>query len=400
MNSCGRLFGALPALVSVCLLSAPSFAQMPNWPKQNQIDLAPFEAVAEDLLGSPLGNQGSPDPSLQKCEMSKERSALVAGLTPQGTRQINPAVNTPDAANGLTTKVRSIDIYSTATGCAKLDSEEYLATVPDQDRAAFSAQHVQQPVFIRARFITGSLNKKGLRADNSVVIQHLPTGRQDYPWVVRTWNKSAWKGTRAAYGIAHWPPMISITLGFHPPSSNGKFHTVQLIGTYMGAGHHLSPSVMLVWFKNGHAYSRMWTGELVKSIRDEKLHGINFSAFNMTDFSWQFDCHVDGVAQDYYRVIDTYDCEAVSQSEFGKDDVFRSSKLVKLTAEAEAKTQLSVPVQAEGSNNPDGAAECVKAYAAARVCQNIPSDPFGITRGICTTTVKNKFGGSGCKLPF
>lgn len=344
MNSYGRLLGAVLALVSVCLLSALSFAQMPNWPKQNQIDLAPFEAVAEKFFGSPLGNQGSPDSSLQKCKMSKERSALVAGLTPQGTRQINPAVNTPDAANGLTTKVRSIDIYSTATGCAKLDSAEYLATVADQDRAAFSAQHVQQPVFIRARFSTGSLNRKGLRADNSVVIQHLPTGLSDYPWVVRTWNKYAWKGTKAAYGLAYWPPMIGITLEFSSASSDAEFHTVQMIGTYNDAGQSFSPSVMLAWIKGGHAYSRMWVGELVNSFRDDKRHGINFSGLNMTDFSFQFDCHVDDVAQDYYRVINT--------------------------------------------------------YAAARLCQNIPSDPFGIARGLCTSTVKNKFGGSGCKLPF
>ncbi len=400
MNSCGRLFGALPALVSVCLLSAPSFAQMPSWPKQNQIDLAPFEVVAENLFGSPLGNQGSPDPSLQKCEMSRERSALVAGLTPQGTRQMNPAANTPDAANGLTTKVRSIDIYSTATGCAKLDSAEYLATVVDEDRAAFSAQHVQQPVFIRARFSTGSLNKKGLRADNSVVIKHLPTGLSDYPWVVRTWNKYAWKGTKAAYGLAYWPPMIGITLEFSSASSDAEFHTVQMIGTYNDAGQSFSPSVMLGWIKGGHAYSRMWTGELVNSFRDDKRHGINFSGLNMTDFSFQFDCHVDDVAQDYYRVINTYDCHAVSQSEFGKEGVFRSSQLVKMAAEVEAKAELAAVAGPEDSSSPDAAGECVKAYTAARLCQNIPSDPFGIARGLCTSTVKNKFGGSGCKLPF
>jgi hypothetical protein len=402
MNFYGRLLGAVPAIFSVCLLSAPSFAQTPNWPKQNQIDLAPFEAVVETLFGSLGGNQGSPDPSLQKCEMSKARSALVAGLTPQGTRQINPAVNTPDAANGLTTSVRSIDILSTASGCAKLDSAAYLAAAADDQRAAFSAQHVQQPIFIRARFSTGSVNKKGLRADHAMVVQHVPTGLPDYPWVVRTWNHYAWKGTKAAYGIAYWPPMIGITLIFQSVPGNIEVHKVELIETYVDANQSVSPalSLALYWEKEGHAYYRFWNAGLVNSYRDETQHGMNFSGINTTDFSFELDCYVDNEKQDYYRVINTYDCVSVKESEFGEEGVFRSSQLIRLAAEAEASERLATVARTGAPGGSSGAAECVKAYAAAKACDNMPSDPFGVARGLCTSAVKSKFGGSGCRLPF
>ncbi|WP_062810705.1 hypothetical protein [Alcanivorax sp. NBRC 102028] len=44
------------------------------------------------------------------------------------------------------------------------------------------------------------------------------------------------------------------------------------------------------------------------------------------------------------------------------------------------------------------AAECSKAYAAKKVCENMPGDPFGLlTRG-CMAQVKKKFGGSGCSI--
>jgi hypothetical protein len=408
MSSGGRIIAILLAMTPLLSSVSVATAQGPRWPQQTQMDLAPFAAAAENLLGAALGNQGSPDPSLQKCDMSKERMARAVGLTPQGTRHLNPAATTPDLALGLTTTVRSIELYSTATGCATLGSAEYLATVPDQQRAAFSSTGVQQPVFIRARFSTGSHNKKGLSADNTVVIRHMPSGLPDYPWVIRSWNKYAWKGTKAAYGVSHWPPLIGITLNFQSSSTKADFHSVQLTATYADTGQPVSRALMLAWQKDGREYSRTWNGELVNAFRDDKRHGVNFAGVNTTDWSFEFDCYHDGAVVDHYRVVDTYDCEAVKKSEIGQKDVFQSSILIKAAAAAEAQAVLapaattmdSASTSTSTSTSASASAECLKAYAAARLCQNMPADPFGVARGVCANTVKSKFGGSGCKLPF
>src|SRR5690554_6557214 len=387
------LLGILPLL----MVGGASAAQGSKWPQQTQIDLAPFAAAAENLLGAPLGNQGAPDPSLQRCDMSKERLALAIGMTPQGTRHLNPAANTANVASGLTTRVRSIELYSTTAGCARLGSADYLATVPDAQRAAYSAVHVQQPVFIRARFHAGSFNKQGLSADNTVVIRHLPTGLPDYPWAVRTWNRYAWKGTKAVYGVAHWPTLTGMTLSFQSAVADIEFHTVQLTETYIESGQRASSALMLAWQKDGHAYSRTWNAELVNAFRDDKRHGVNFAGVNTTDWSFEFDCYVDGVVADYYRVINTYDCEAVPESQSGQQGVLASSRLIKLAAQAEAQAAMADAGTPAGAS---GGAECLKAYAAAKLCENMPSDPFGVARGLCTHSVKSRFGGSGCKLPF
>jgi hypothetical protein len=235
-----------------------------------------------------------------------------------------------------------------------------------------------------------------------MVVQHVPTGLPDYPWVVRTWNHYAWKGTRAAYGIAYWPPMIGITLTFRSVPGNAEFHKVELTKTYVDANQPVSPalSLALYWKEDGHNYRRFWNAGFVNSYRDDTQHGMNFSGVNTSDFSFEFDCYVDNEKQDYYRVINTYDCVSATEREFGEAGVFRSSRLIRLAAETEASERLAAAAKTAGSGGYDSAEECVKAYAAAKVCENMPSDPFGVARGICTSTVKNKFGGSGCKLPF
>ena len=56
------------------------------------------------------------------------------------------------------------------------------------------------------------------------------------------------------------------------------------------------------------------------------------------------------------------------------------------------------PVQATGLEAT--ATECSKAYAAKKVCENMPGDPFGLLMRGCMAQVKKKFGGMGCSIPF
>ena len=44
------------------------------------------------------------------------------------------------------------------------------------------------------------------------------------------------------------------------------------------------------------------------------------------------------------------------------------------------------------------ATECSKAYAAKKVCETMPGDPFGLLMRGCMAQVKKKFGGSGCSI--
>ncbi len=44
------------------------------------------------------------------------------------------------------------------------------------------------------------------------------------------------------------------------------------------------------------------------------------------------------------------------------------------------------------------ATECAKAYAAKKVCETLPGDPFGLLMRGCMAQVKKKFGGSGCSI--
>ena len=44
------------------------------------------------------------------------------------------------------------------------------------------------------------------------------------------------------------------------------------------------------------------------------------------------------------------------------------------------------------------ATECSKAYAAKKVCETLPGDPFGLLMRGCMAQVKKKFGGSGCSI--
>lgn len=50
------------------------------------------------------------------------------------------------------------------------------------------------------------------------------------------------------------------------------------------------------------------------------------------------------------------------------------------------------------TNSSGTAAECGKALAARKACEQIPGDPFGIAVKVCVGQVKKKFGGMNCPL--
>lgn len=51
-----------------------------------------------------------------------------------------------------------------------------------------------------------------------------------------------------------------------------------------------------------------------------------------------------------------------------------------------------------GTSSSNTAAECGKALAALKACEQIPGDPFGIAVKVCVDQVKRKFGGMNCPL--
>lgn len=365
-----------------------------DWPKQTQIDAAPFFTAFDRVFPlASVDDQGSPDPALQRCDLSEEQQWQAVGLTTAGIDAINPAAHMPEASAGLTSKGRSIEVLSNAAGCAMLQAPEFLNNIPDMEKLFFSTRHLQQPVFIRVHYETGTLKKSNpTRSDNKVTIQHVPTGIKDYPWAVRSWRQYKITG----------PYTIEMTgTGLHFDGVNGAaaYESVVLERLYDNKGKLMpSPPLRLQWQHEGEGFMRVWSGPLIFSYRDSKRHGLNFIGLDLQDGSFQYDCYGDDQAFDYYRIINDYDCASAQASEFGQQGVFRSSTLTKLAAREEATAVIAA---AEGDPAAAGmAGECVKAYAAARVCEQMPSDPFGIVRGVCASGVKKKFGGSGCKLPF
>lgn len=396
MKAWSRIIGVM-ALVSSVPVGAQTLAEKfsdTDWPKQTQIDTAPFLTVFDQVF--PLASaddQGSPDPELLLCDLSEEQQWQAVGLTPAGIDSINPASHMPEASAGLTSKARSIEVRSSAAGCARFQAPEYLNNTPDAEKAYFSTRHLQQPVYIRVHFETGTRKKsRPTRSDNTVVIQHVATGIQDHPWAVRTWRQYKVSGP---YSMQ----MTITSLSFENADGQADYESVALSRSYDKQGELMpSTTVHLHWQNNDVRFMRGWSSFMVYSYRDGKRHGLNFSGVNMAEGSFQYDCFADDKPLDYYRIINDYDCASVQAEEFSQEGVFRSSSLTKQAAQAEAESAIAAI-----DDDPAAAAiagECVKAYAAARVCQQIPSDPFGIARGVCTSGVKKKFGGSDCKLPL
>jgi hypothetical protein len=363
-----------------------------DWPKQTRIDTAPFIDVFDQVFPLASGDdKGLLDPALLRCELSEEQQWQAVGLTKAGIDEINPAAHMPEASAGLTSRPQSIEVRSTVAGCAILQNPEYLNNVPDTEKAFFSTRHLQQPVYIRAQYETGTRKRsQPTRSDNTVMIQHIATGIRDYPWAVR--NRHQYKIT-GAFEIQ----MTATSLYFEGLGDQAAYHYVVLERSFDKHGKLMpSPTLRLHWQNDGEKFMRVWSGFLLFSYRDGKRHGLNFNGVKLDDGSFQYDCYDGDQALDYYRIINDYDCAPALAPEFGQDGVFRSATLTKRAAEEEAV----VAVANSESAVPGMAGECVKAYAAARICQQMPSDPFGIARGICASGVKKKFGGSSCKLPF
>lgn len=394
MKALSRIIGVIAA-VSAVPVGAQTLAEKfsdTDWPKQTQINATPFLTVFDQVF--PLASaddQGSPDPELLLCDLSEEQQWQAVGLTPAGIDEINPAAHMPEASAGLTSRQQSIEVRSTVAGCAILQNPEYLNNVPDTEKAFFSTRHLQQPVYIRAQYETGTRKRsKPTRSDNTVVIQHIATGIRDYPWAVRSRHQYKITG-------AFEMQMTATSLNFESLNDQAAYHSVALERSYDKNDKPMpSPTLRLHWQNAGEKFMRVWSGFLLFSHRDGKRHGLNFNGVNLDDGSFKYDCYDGDQALDYYRIINDYDCAPALATEFGQDGVFRSATLTKLAAEEEAV----VAVVNSESAAPDLAGECVKAYAAARICQQMPSDPFGIARGVCASGVKKKFGGSSCKLPF
>src|SRR5690554_5891900 len=334
---------------------------------QTQIDAAPFLAAFDRLF--PLASaddQGSPDPALLRCDISEEQQWQAVGLTAAGIDTVNPAAHMPEAAAGLTSKRRSIEVRSTATGCATLQTPEYLNNIPDTEKAYFSSRHLQQPVDIRVHYETGTRQKKRpTRSENRVTIQHVQTGIQDYPWTIRSWHQHSISGPFLMQ-------MTSTELRFESVNAQADYESVALGRSYDKEGKLMPSSMIRVhWQHEGGKFMRIWSSFLLYSHRDSKRHGLNFNGVNMNDGSFLYDCYEDDQVLDYYRIINDYDCTSVPVSEFGQDDIFRSSALTRLAAIEEAKSTTAV-LAGDDPSGPGIAGECAKAYAAHEYVSRCP----------------------------
>jgi len=337
-----------------------------QWPKQTQVDLVSFVAVFDQAFPHVATNaRNEPDPGLLVCDLGKEQQWQAAGLTQTGIDAINPAANMPEAAAGLTSKQVAIEIRSSAAGCKILQEPEYLSNILDTEKVFFSARHFQQPLHIHVRYETGTRKKpRPWRSDNTVIVKHIPTGINDYPWAVRTWHQLRWTDPFAV-------KMTGASLLFEDVTDQNAHRSLQLEQPYEKNGKLMSMSqIKLRWQDHGHQHVRTWGAfGLLFSYRDGQRHGLNYTGVDPSDSSVQYDCYESGAAQDYYRIIDDYDCVSVDASEFGHSDVFRSYALARAAARAEALAAMGIPAVGGDTAVAGVAEECVKAFTAARLCQ-------------------------------
>jgi len=406
----GRLFhqagcavlALLPILLHAQTLQDRTSPQ--GWPRQAQLDISELIAVfdqhfPEDQTGGEL----TPQAGIQECPLSDQQKWLAAGLSKAQIDTINPAAHFPAGADGLTSKQQSISLKSDGEGCGLLASVTSILPGDVSQRAGSLPDNFDRPVFIEARFQTGTRSRRDRsKSEHTYTFSTIKTGVNSFPTAVKLIRQGHLTGP--FYGDLR---SSETELQFRGDSGKTPYSMVSLNRAEYLQGRQAMPKsyyLAMNWEDQSNRYHRNWGDYTVISSRNQQRHGINFTGVSMADFNFQFDCFINGEKLDYYRTVNDYDCALAQEEEFGKEGVYRSSALNELALQAEAQERIRQRMA--GNTNNSAAAgsgsgtveECAKAYAASRLCEYIPADPFGIARGICSRKVKNQFGGLGCPL--
>ncbi|PKM22474.1 MAG: hypothetical protein CVV10_04100 [Gammaproteobacteria bacterium HGW-Gammaproteobacteria-14] len=378
-----------------------------QWPDQSVLDISELERLF--MTASSLAT-GSPQRSreLGKCALGSDAAwKLIIPSDNHVTGKFRLAM----PATRQDIKLGKIVVYSTPAGCAALPSHINRDVImPERIHALALSIDFRFPVYIESDYrYTYWIDKYvPIHFRQRYVMDRITTGLKDYPVADRIVSRSTYPGSLHSNVPRH-------VMNFHGVESG----EMELISMQRGqVGLLVANGLYIMQQRDGDLYAYEWYPEgKMLPLRNNRLDGlVKQSQWNAMDASSSADapleCFANHERMEYFRIIGPYQCEAVSESDAGKPGVYRDRIAVLMEELAREEKEEQQAMAAAGSQH-DGSASlpsatpkeavasvCAKAYAAHRLCQNMPSDPFGVTRSYCVNQIKKNFGGTGCPLPF
>ncbi|MFN3714318.1 MAG: hypothetical protein ACK4SX_11725 [Alcanivoracaceae bacterium] len=379
-----------------------------EWPDQTLVDIAKLHPLF--VSRSSLTDGGIQRPrELRKCALDNNLAwKMIVPSDKHVTQKFRMAM--PAVRQDI--KLGKIVVYSDDAGCAMLPS--YInrdVIMPERIHALALSADFRFPLYIESdyRYAYWLDKYSPIHFRQRYVIDRIATGLDEFPVADRMVSRGTYPGSQHSDVPHH-------VMNFHGAAPGTK----QLVSMQRGQiGLLFANGLYIMQEQGGDLYSYEWYPEgRMLPLRNNLLDGaVKRAQWNVRDASavadeFLFECYRSHERVEYFRVTGPYRCEEVDQNEAGKPGVYRDRIAVLIEEQArEAKAEqqaLASAVSGAGSsgNAPVGADKegvapaCAKAYAAHRLCQSMPSDPFGVTRSFCVNQVKKNFGGMGCPLPF
>lgn len=383
-----------------------------QWPDQ---DIADTKALERHFVEeSSFATQGIPRPrDLDKCRLENNLAWQMILPTDQHvTERIRYGFQ------GVRQEIKrgKIVVYSTAAGCAALPGHINRDVIaPQRIQSLAVSVQFRFPLYIESdyRYVFWMDKYTPIHFRERYVIDRVLTGDPGYPVADRIVSRATMKGVLSSDVPHH-------VMNFHGAATKqGEFISLQRGQT----GLLVANGLYIVQQTDSDTYAYEWYPEgRMLPLRNNRLHGaVKRVPWNAGDDyvpsePLSYDCFYDHERVEYFRLVGTHGCVSVEASEAGKPGVYRDRIAALIEQQAREATEVSTLAGAvagpgasslaQPSTAADGGAKegvgeaCAKAFAAHRLCQSMPSDPFGVTRSFCVNQVKKNFGGMGCPLPF
>jgi len=380
-----------------------------EWPDQDLVNIKDLHSLF--VTRSSLTEGGVQRPrELRKCGLDRDQAWQL--LVPSDEHVIAKfRIAMPATRRDI--KLGKIVVYSDGAGCAALPSHiNRKVIMPERIHALALSMDFRYPLYIESdyRYVYWLDKYTPIHFRQRYVIDRVMTGLDEYPVADRIMSRGTYPGSPHSEAPHH-------VMNFHAVMSDRK----QLVSMQRGQiGLTVANGLYIMQQQGEELYSYEWypDGRMLP-LRNNLLDGaVKREQWNAGDASavisdeLMFECYHSHERVEYFRVTGRYICEEAEQSDAGKPGVYRDHIAVLMEEQArEAMTEqqtfganasesiasASVPA---GSGKEAVAPACAKAFAAHRLCQSMPSDPFGVTRSFCVNQVKKNFGGMGCPLPF
>ena len=385
---------SIPALASKAQLVEHPVTQ---WPEQDIRDISALQNLfitSSSFATGPIRRASG----LQKCKLDDILSRQLIAPTDEHIH-LKFRMLTPTNRH----QIRSFKVtaYSSAEGCEALPSHiNRDVLVPERLHALALATTFSFPIQVESdyRYTAWIYEKVPVHFRQRYVIERTATGLDTYPLADRIFSRTTYPGSLHSNVPLH-------VMNFHG-SPQGQQELISLQRGQVGL--LVSNNLYMVFRQGSDTLAYEWQpGGKVLSLRNNRLDGL----MQLSQESDIRECYSNHERIEYFRITGIHTCEAVDASEAGRPGVHRDRIAILIEEQAKAAEQEAASTARQQHNTGTGgpapednaeniAAACTKAYAAHRLCQTAPSDPFGVTRSFCINQVKKNFGGMGCPLPL